>query len=118
MTTRKPVLQKIASNRYIVRFGTQRIGEVIQSQSEEKWFYINRDGRIKEGYDTAEHAMEELTHELTKRLKKPSDYPRIHFCLSQERIDWFRDYALRQDKSMSAIIKDCIEELYQQDPEN
>ena len=29
MTTRKPVLQKIASNRYIVRFGTQRIGTQI-----------------------------------------------------------------------------------------
>jgi len=49
-----------------------------------------------------------------KRLKKPSDYPRLQFRLPQERIDWFRGYALQNGKSMSAIIKDYIEQLYQQ----
>ena len=43
------------------------------------------------------------------------DYPGFHVRLSQERIDWFRDYAKRNGKSMSAIIKEYIEELYQQD---
>ena len=106
-------LQKVADDRYIVRFSTRRIGEVIQS--EEKWHYILRSVKSKEGYDTREQATQELIQTTTKRKKKPADYPRIHFRLSRERIDWFREYANRQDKSMSAIIKDYIEQLYQQD---
>ena len=110
---REPHLQKIADDRYIVRLGTQRMGEVIQS--EHKWYYVKGFVKSKQGYDTREQAIEELIQPTTKRLKKPSDYPRIHFRLSQEWIGWFRDYAERQGKSMSAIIKEHIEQLHQRD---
>lgn len=82
MESRKAVLQKIADDRYIVRLGIQRIGEVIHK--EEKWHYIVRSIENKEGYDTREQATSELiqaTHPKTKRLKKPADYSRLDFRL-------------------------------------
>jgi len=108
---REPHLQKIADDRYIVRLGTQRMGEVIQS--EQKWYYVKGFVKSKEGYDTREQAIEEIMQTTTKRKKKPADYPRIDFRLSQERIDWFRGYSKRVGKSMSTIIKEYIEQLYQ-----
>ncbi len=110
---REPVLQNIKDERYLVRLGTLRLGEVVHSGG--KWYYFSNAGASKEGYETREQATDALTEAATRQLKKPSDYPMLHFRLSQERIDWFRDYAFRQGKSMSAIIKEYIEQLYQQD---
>ena len=110
---REPHLQKIADDKYIVRVGTQRMGQVIQSEG--KWYqFCTLLLFSKQGYDTREQAVKELIQPTTAQLKKP-DYPRIHFRLSQERIEWFRDYAKRGGKSMSSIIKEYIEKLYQQD---
>ena len=106
------VLQKVKDERYLVRLGTLRLGEVVYSSG--KWYYISNAGSSKAGYETREQATSALVETAMKRLKKPSDYPRLQFRLPQERIDWFREYAQRQGKSMSAIIKDCIEQLYQQ----
>ena len=111
-----PVLQKVKDERYLVRLGTLRLGEVVFSGG--KWYYISRTGTSKEGYQTREQAEDALVEAAMKRNKKPSDYPRLQFRLPQERIDWFRDYALRNGKSMSAIIKEYIEQLYQQDHSN
>ncbi len=108
-----PVLQKVKDERYLVRLGTLRLGEVVYSSG--KWYDFSNAGSSKEGYQTRERATDALKEAAMKRNKKPSDYPRLQFRLPQERIDWFRDYALRQGKSMSAIIKDYIEQLYQQD---
>ncbi len=113
MKSIEPRLQEIEDSRYIVRLGTFRMGEVVENDG--KWFYFGRIGISRIGYSTKEEAANELIAITTRRLKKPSDYPRIHFRLSQERIEWFRDYAKRGGKSMSSIIKEYIEELYQQD---
>ena len=106
-------LQTIKDERYLIRRGTLRLGEVIYSGGQ--WYYISRVGTSKEGYKTREQAEDALVEATMKRNKKPSDYPRLQFRLPQERIDWFRDYANQKGKSMSAIIKDYIEQLYQQD---
>ena len=108
-----PVLQKVKDERYLVRLGTLRLGEVVYSSG--KWYYISSTGSSKQGYPTREQATDALVETAMKRLKKPSDYPRLQFRLPQERIDWFRDYAKRQGKTISGIIKEYIEELYQQD---
>ena len=109
---RDTVLQTIKDERYLVRRGTLRLGEVIYSGGQ--WYYISRTGTSNEGYQTREQAEDALFEASMKRNKKPSDYPRVQFRLPQERIDWFRDYAKQKGKSMSAIIKEYIEELYQQ----
>ena len=110
---RDTVLQTIKDERYLVRRGTLRLGEVIHSGGQ--WYHISRTGTSQEGYKTREQAEDALVEAAMKRNKKPSDYPRLQFRLPQERIDWFRDYANQKGKSMSAIIKDYIEQLYQQD---
>ncbi len=89
-----------------------RLGEVVYSGG--KWYDFSNAGSSKQGYPTREQATSALKEVAMKRLKKPSDYPRLQFRLPQERIDWFRNYAKRVGKSMSAIIKDYIEQLYQQ----
>ena len=101
-----PVLQKVKDERYLVRLGTLRLGEVVYSSG--KWYYISSAGSSKQGYPTREQATDALKETAMKRLKKPSDYPRLQFRLPQERIDWFRGYALQNGKSMSAIIKDLL----------
>ena len=116
MKSIEPRLQEIEDSRYIVRLGTFRMGEVVENDG--KWFYFGRIGISRTGYSTKEEAANELIAITTRRLKKPSDYPRLQFRLPQERIDWFREYAKQKGKSMSAIIKDYIEQLYQQSHSN
>ena len=48
-------------------------------------------------------------------VKKPSDYPRLNIRISEEMHSWLRDYAKRQDKSMSTILKEYLEELKRKD---
>ena len=43
--------------------------------------------------------------------KKPSDYPRLNLRISEDMHNWLRDYAQRQGKSMSAILKEYLEKL-------
>ena len=38
-------------------------------------------------------------------------YPLFRFRISPEQYDWLRDYAKRQGKGMSAIIKEYLESL-------
>ena len=111
-----PILQKVKDLRYLVRLGTLRLGEVIYSGG--KWYYFSNAGSSKESYPTREQATSALKEVAMKRLKKPSDYPRLQFRLPQQRIDWFRAYAKQKGKSMSAIIKEYIEQLYQQSHSN
>ena len=112
---RKIVLQQ-SGDRYIVRLQRQRVGEIVEVNG--KWYYFGKEGVNPKGYDTKDEAAEELIALATKRLKKPSDYPRLQFRLSEERIKWFRGYAKRKRTSMSGIVKDYIEQLYQQDHSN
>ena len=110
---RKIVLQQSGKERYIVRLNRRRIGEIVLANG--KWYYFGKDYVSQKGYDTTDEAVEELIATTTiKRLKKPSDYPRLQFRISAERIKWFRSYAKHQRTSMSAIIKDYIDQLYQQ----
>ncbi len=106
------VLQKVGQQQYLVRQKLRRLGKVVQVDS--KWYYFANGGISQKGYDTQDEAVKKLI--ASTQLKKSSDYPRIHFRLSKERIKWFRGYAKRQRTSMSAIVKDYIEQLYQQDP--
>jgi predicted HicB family RNase H-like nuclease len=54
------------------------------------------------------------TGEIAMR-KKPSDYPRLNLRISEEMHNWLRDYAQRQGKSMSAILKEHLTELRRKD---
>ena len=47
--------------------------------------------------------------------KKPSDYPRLNLRISEDMHNWLRDYAQRQGKSMSGILKDYLGELKRKD---
>jgi predicted HicB family RNase H-like nuclease len=51
----------------------------------------------------------------THMRKKPSDYPRLNLRISEEMHNWLRDYARRQGKSMSAILKEHLNELRRKD---
>lgn len=42
-------------------------------------------------------------------------YPLFRFRISPEQYDWLRDYASRQGKGMSAIIKEYLESLRRKD---
>ena len=76
---RDTVLQIIKDERYLIRRGTLRLGEVIYSGGQ--WYYISRTGTSQEGYKTREQAEDALVEAAMKRLKKPSDYPRLQFRL-------------------------------------
>lgn len=47
--------------------------------------------------------------------KKPSDYPRLNLRISEDMHNWLRDYAQRQGKSMSGILKDYLRYLRRKD---
>ena len=47
--------------------------------------------------------------------KKRRDYPKLNLRISNEMHAWLRDYAERQGKGMSAIIKEYLEELWHKD---
>ena len=111
MVDLSPSLQKIADNKYIVRVGVRRIGEVEVVNN--RWYYIWHSNRSKASYDTQENAVFGLID--VAYPNKDVKYPRINFRLSKERRDWFRDYALRNGKSMSGILKEHIEQLYQKE---
>jgi predicted HicB family RNase H-like nuclease len=51
----------------------------------------------------------------TNMPKKPNDYPRLNLRISEEMHNWLRDYAQRHGKSMSAILKDYLNELRRKD---
>ena len=104
------VLQKVGEEQYLVRQKLRRLGKVVEVDS--KWYYFVNSGVSQKGYDTQDEAVKKLI--ASTQLKKSSDYPRIHFRLSKERINWFRGYAKHKRTSMSAIVKDYIEQLYQQ----
>ena len=109
------VVQKIGDERYLVRFKRQRVGEVVRVKK--KWHYFGETRYSRVGYDTQDEAVNRLIASSTG-IKQPSDYPRLQFRLFLERIKWFRGYAKRKHTSMSRIVKDYIEQLYQQDHSN
>ena len=111
MVDLSPSLQKIGDDRYIVRVGRRRIGEVEVVNN--RWHYIWHSNRSSASYDTQENAVFGLIEAAYPC--KDVKYPRINFRLSAERRDWFRDYAQRQGKSMSTILKEYIEQLYEED---
>ena len=43
--------------------------------------------------------------------KKRQGYPKLNLRISNEMHTWLRDYASRQGKGMSAIIKEYLESL-------
>jgi predicted HicB family RNase H-like nuclease len=47
--------------------------------------------------------------------KAPSDYPIFNLRMNRDLQNWLRDYASRQGKSMSAIIKDALQSLKRKD---
>ena len=109
------VVQKIGDERYLVRFKRRRVGEVVLVNR--KWHYFGETRYSRVGYDTQDEAVSRLVAS-SMGIKQPSDYPRLQFRLSEERIKWFRGYAKRKRTSMSRIVKGYIEELYQQDHDN
>ena len=53
-----PVLQKIKDERYLVRLGTLRLGEVVYSSG--KWYYISNAGSKVQWCQTREQATDAL----------------------------------------------------------
>ena len=65
------VFQKVKDERYLVRLGTLRLGEVVYSSG--KWYYISNAGSSKQGYETREQATSALKE--TFGLSPPSVPP-------------------------------------------
>ena len=105
------VVQKIGDERYLVRLKRRRVGEVVLVNN--KWHYFGERRSSRVGYDTQDEAIKKLVA-LSAGIKQPSDYPRLQFRISKEKSDWFRGYAKRKGTTMSRIVKDYIEQLYQQ----
>ena len=50
--------------------------------------------------------------------KPPNDYTGFYFRISDDLLEWLRDYSKRINKSMGTIIKEYLEAIRQQDEQN
>ena len=47
--------------------------------------------------------------------KNPNDYTAFYFRISDDLLEWLREYSKRQKKAMGAIIKESLENIRKQD---